>query len=341
VHNRGKLFIRLLLPVLGVLLTASPSLRSEKGEPVPERLLPSEYDVWSLDWSSDERIVFAGKQEGEEGTKMRIWLSRLRPDTSPVLWTGTGTLIDSAPKWAPDGSGVVMVRKTAPTSSQPEMKTAIWWKAFPSGEGLRLTSGREDRDPTWSPDGENILFVRGEGLYSSSLLTIKKNGAGLKTLLAKSQGFIATPNWGSNNQIYYTLLKPRKTLVKTESQSEECWGLDQGSVWVYDPSTGEHSSLLDDGNDNRHPVVSPTGRYLAYISTRGNDGAEVKVIRDRGSLFILDLKTGERLRITDGVSLNGGPPCWSPDGDRLVFFSFRDNRPAAWILEWRKYAIKD
>lgn len=338
--KRSKRYTMLFVLVFLYLLGTSPSLDGQKGEPEPDRVVPSAYDVWSLDIAPDGRIVFAGKEEGGTGLTMRIWL--FNPDASgkPVLWTGTGSLIDSSPKWAPDGSSVVMVRKTASTAQQPVMTTAIWLKEFPSGAGMRLTTGPQDRDPDWAPTGETLVFVRGEGLYNSSLMTIGKNGLGAKTLIGNIQGFIATPNWGSNGKIYYTLLKQRKTKVEAVGYTAECWGLDSGSIWVYDLKTGENRPFLENSDDNRHPSVSPDGRYLAFISTSGQESPEAGLIRDRGSLFVLDLKAQTCFLISNGVSLNGGPPCWSPDGKRLAFFGFRENRPAVWSLYWEKCAQK-
>ncbi|NLM36543.1 MAG: hypothetical protein GX202_00255 [Firmicutes bacterium] len=334
--KRRKYSLFLLLLVVAALV-AGPILQSKTGKSEPDRLIPGDYDVWSLDWAPDGRIVFCGKQEGEAGIATRIWL--YRPEQAkPVLWTGTGSLVDSSPKWAPDGSGVVMVRKTVPTSERREFTTGIWWKEYPSGAGLRLTTGPQDRDPDWAPSGETLVFVRGNGLYNSSLLTIQKNGLGLTTLVANVQGFITTPHWGKDDKIYYTLLRQRKTVVEVAGQRFECWGLDRGSIWVYDLKTGENRPFLENDDDNRHPVLSPDGRYLAYISTNGQPPVEERVVRDRGSLFVYDLSNGAQLRVWDGVSLNGGPPCWSPDGTRLAFFSFRDNRPAVWSLKWKEHA---
>jgi Tol biopolymer transport system component len=328
----------LFLPVFLFLLCTGPSLHGQQGELEPDRVVPSVYDVWSLDMAPDGRIVFAGKEEGDAGPKMRIWLFNPAASGKPVLWTGTGSLIDSSPKWAPDGSGVVMVRKTVSTAQQPVITTGIWWKEYPSGVGMRLTTGPQDRDPDWSPTGETLVFVRGEGLYNSSLMTIGKNGLGLKTLIGNIQGFITTPNWGRNDKIYYTLLKQRKAKVEAVGYSAECWGLDSGSIWVYDLRTGENRPFLENNGDNRHPSLSPDGRYLAYISSGGQQSPEEKIVRDRGSLFVYDLKNQTSFLISNAVSLNGGPPCWSPDGKRLVFFSFRENRPAVWSLYWQKCA---
>ena len=310
-YYRGKIYLFLML--FALFLLGNTSVIGKKNEIDLVRLLPKEYDVWSADWSPDGRIAFSGKNEGDEGIKMRIWLYRLRPDSSPAAWTGTGTLIDSFPRWAPDGSGVVMVRKRAPNFTAQDMNTEIWWKAFPSGEGMQLTLGPEDRDPAWSPDGKRVIFVRGEGIYSSSLLTVNLNDRKIKTFFSNEQGFISTPEWGVNNRIYFTLMKPKKKLAKTDTQTYECWGLDKGSIWMYNPETGDKKSVIDDEYDNRHPAVSPQGRYLAFVSTKGDNGPENKVFRDRGSLFLLDLKTGERFHITGGVSLNGAPP-WEQPG---------------------------
>ena len=328
----------LVVTVVALLLVFTPSLQGKEEKSGPARVIPDRYDVWSLDWAPDGRIAFSGKQEREVGTRMRIWLYRPGAKADPVLWTGTGSMIDIAPKWAPDGSGVVMVRKAVPGPEQRELATAIWWKEYPSGAGKRLTTGPFDRDPDWAPSGETLVFVRGDGLYNSSLMTIQKNGLGLKTLLANVQGFITTPDWGKDNKIYYTLFRQKKTLVEVAGHRAEAWGLDRGSIWVYDLNTGENRPFLENGEDNRHPAVSPDGRYLAYISTGGQVDPEGKVVRDRGSLFVQDLQNGEKYFICDGVSLNGGPPCWSPDGKTLAFFGFRDNRPAVWSLPWREHA---
>lgn len=337
--GRPKSFLScLLLAVVAMLFVLTPSLYGKEQKKGPERVIPDRYDVWSMDWSPDGRIAFSGKKERETGPQMRIWLYKPGAKSEPVLWTGTGSMIDTSPKWAPDGSGVVMVRKTAPGPEKRELTTAIWWKEYPSGAGKRLTSGPLDRDPDWAPSGETLVFVRGDGLYTSSLMTIQKNGLGLKTLLANVQGFIATPDWGKNNKIYYTLLRQKKTRVEVAGYQSEAWGLDHGSIWVYDVNTGENRPFLENGEDNRHPAVSPDGRYLAYISTGGQATPEGKVVRDRGSLFVQDLQSGKKYFICDGVSLNGGPPCWSPDGKVLAFFSFRDNRPAVWSLPWREHA---
>ncbi|HHT48456.1 MAG TPA: hypothetical protein GXZ98_04095 [Firmicutes bacterium] len=335
--ERG-LFLLVLAPVLAIFLAVSPPLDGKEKTPTPNRVVPDHYDVWSMDWGPHGRIAFCGKKEREVGAQMRIWLYQPGSKSEPVLWTGTGSLIDSSPKWAPDGSGVAMVRKTVLGPEARELTTGIWWKEFPSGAGMRLTTGPLDRDPDWAPSGEALVFVRGEGLFTSSLMTIQKNGLGLKTLLPKVQGFITTPDWGKNDKIYYTLFRLRKTLVEAGGYQVESWGLDQGSIWVYDLKTGENLPFLENGEDNRHPSVSPDGRYVAYISTGGQRDPEGKVIRDRGSLYVQDLQNGKKYTISAGVSLNGGPPAWSPDGRQLAFFSFRDNRPAVWSLRWQDHA---
>src|SRR5690554_2171987 len=88
--KRSKLHHFLLIPIIVLTLLISPALQGKEKKPEPDRVIPGDYDVWSLDWAPDGRIAFCGKQEGEAGTETRIWL--YRPEQAkPVLWTGTGS----------------------------------------------------------------------------------------------------------------------------------------------------------------------------------------------------------------------------------------------------------
>jgi len=62
---------------------------------------------------------------------------------------------------------------------------------------------------------------------------------------------------------------------------------------------------------------------------------EDRLVRDRGALYVYDLKTGQHHLVTTGVSMHGAPPAWSPDGKKLVFFSLRNKRPAMWVVGWK------
>lgn len=330
--NFGQRLLILTFCAVMVVFAGNAFLRSEEAK-APLRLVSEEFDVWSCDWSADGRVAFSGKIKGEAATRMRIWLYRPEGDKPPILWTGTGSLIDLSPSWAPDGTGVVMVRRKVSDIPEEGLHSSLWWKAFPSGEGLRLTDGPWDRDPAWSPDSEFVVFVRGDGLYRSSLAVVGRNGGKVDVLVTMEDGFIAGPYWSRDQKIYFTRLKQDMKQVCISDESYNFVHLGQGSIFYYDLKTAKVHTLLDDGNDNRYPVLSPDGRFLAYVSNRGVLPEEKKP-RDRGALYVLDLNTGRHYQVVERASLNGSPPRWSPDGKKLIYFSFRQDRPAMWVVEW-------
>jgi TolB protein len=66
------------------------------------------------------------------------------------------------------------------------------------------------------------------------------------------------------------------------------------------------------GNYHDAPAWSPTGDRIAYVS-------RVRAIFD---LYILNLRSNQIIKLTEGFSRNESP-AWSPDGRHLVFSSSR------------------
>lgn len=332
----GKL--RLALVTIAICFAISPVSFGDEQKTQPEngetRLLPADYDAWSCDVSPNGgRIVFSGKPKGEDSTKMRVWLAD-PTGGNPVLWTNTDGLMDGAPRWSPTGDGVIMVRKTKLDVDQQSMGlgSSIWWKAYPDGQGLQLTLGTNDKDPSWSPDGQSIVFVRGEGaLGGESLVIMDRNGQRQQILIQGDGDMLADPAWGRDGWIYYTRFKPKRRVLSNAGKDYEVFVPEKGILERIQPETGRSETFLDNSDDNRSPVLSPDGRFLAFISTRGARAVSGRIY-DRGALWIMTLKDKSLRLISDRVGLNGTPPVWSPQGDRLIFFSFRQIRPALWSV---------
>lgn len=319
--------------LLGLLFFLGISSFLAQADDKAVRLVPEEYDVWSCDWSGEGRIAFAGKRQGEEGIKTRIWLCQPDGNSSPVHWTGSGSLVDISPRWSPKGDGVVMVRRKNDAGGDG-LHSSIWWKAYPSGEGRQLTDGPWDTDPSWSPEGDFIVFVRGDGPFRSSLAMVGKNGGPVRQLTPLREGCIMAPVWTADHRIYYTLLKLEEVQVNLADENFTVRKIGKGDIWYLDLQTGEEKPFLADEYDNRFSAVSPDGRYLAFVSTRGVTVDDTRPVRDRAALYVLDLAGREQYLVAQGVNLNGAPPVWSSDGKKITFFSFRENQPAMWVLPW-------
>ncbi|HOP74860.1 MAG TPA: hypothetical protein PLC07_07370 [Bacillota bacterium] len=336
-------WIRFTLACLFLLAVSTAGLAGETGSTQQEspvvlsnaagtesRMLPANMDVWTLDWSPDGKtVVFSGKMQGEPASKMRIWYWQLEPAQMPSLLTNTEGLIDSSPRWSPDGSQVVMTRRTFNSSSN--LSSAIWLKDMRSGAGRQLTTGPQDRDPAWSPDGSQIVFTRDQGPYQSQLMIVGVNEKDVKVLAGNGQEILQSPWWSADGKIYFTRFTPRPKNVTVNGQTYQVMEYGPGSIWAIDPVTRAMEPVVQDRYDNRSPVLSPDGTKLAFISDRiiskeGNGKF------DRGSLYIMDLATGQVTYLVNKVGLNGGSLSWSPDGKKLAFFTFRSIRPAVWVI---------
>lgn len=321
------------LTLLALLVLFAVAVLGEEEECKGNPLLPQEYDVWSCGWSPDgSRLVFSGKMKGEDSTRMRTWLWT-PPDGTPVILTNTESLMDFSPSWSPTGDCILMVRRVL-ANGEPNgvgLSSSIWLKSLVGGAGFQLTNGHEDRDPAWSPDGKTVVFVRGNGPYVANLFLIDRDGKNLRQLTKGADNLLAFPCWGSDGWIYYTRLQIRHRDITVNAKTFSTMEIEKGWIERINPATGQVEVVVKDEYDNRAPALSPDGCYLAFVSTRGALQPTGRVY-DRGALLVMDLKDRSVRVLSDKAGLNGAPPTWSPKGDSISYFSFRNIRPGLWVV---------
>jgi TolB protein len=77
---------------------------------------------------------------------------------------------------------------------------------------------------------------------------------------------------------------------------------------VVSDSDGENENTIMESTDPiMSPAWSPDSRRLAYVSFEG----------DRSTVFVQTLRTGNRIKVSDRIGINGAP-AFSPDGRKLV-----------------------
>jgi dipeptidyl aminopeptidase/acylaminoacyl peptidase len=83
----------------------------------------------------------------------------------------------------------------------------------------------------------------------------------------------------------------------------------RSTVRVVDLETGDGRELTPGPGSHSAPAWSPDGGHLAFVSDRGEDGAQV---------WVLPMDGGEAKQVTCGKG-GAGTPVWAPDGKRIAF----------------------
>ena len=127
-----------------------------------------EEDLLRFEWIADPRISPDGTcvaytrvtvDAEEDGYRTNLWLVEVpapgatAAPARPLTFSGR----DSQPRWSPDGSRLVFVRKGV--GKEPGQLHVL---PLSGGEALAITSlGKGASSPAWSPDGTRVAFLSG------------------------------------------------------------------------------------------------------------------------------------------------------------------------------------
>ncbi len=156
----------------------------------------------------------------------------------------------------------------------------------------------------WSPDGRVIGFVaKSKGRETLCLLSIEKKRIIKKYDLGLDGLF--SPSWS-----------PKGKLIALSGLKNG-----QSDIYLLRLSDGNLQKITDDLADDREPSWSPDGEQICFSSDRDSVSADTS--SGQYDLFIYQLNDGDLRRLTiskeDEIS-----PCWSPDGENILFISDRN-----------------
>ena len=201
---------------------------------------------------------------------------------------------------SPDGKHVALTGGKGGTSD-------LWVADIERGTQTRLTVGNVIANPVWTPDGARIAYVirvHGQEDRQWRLAWRPADGSrDAETLLESERQISPSDFTPDGRKLLYSVLQNGKLGSPTGENS----GAD-----IYTLSlTGERRSelLLHDSFGKRDAVVSPDGRWLAYISNEGGEN----------SIFVRPFPSGDgRWQISSGLAFE---PRWGRDQKEIFFRS--------------------
>jgi len=223
-------------------------------------------------WSPDARAV---AYTSYRRVVPDIFISRIYQGIleNPLKGEGANYL----PVWSPDGARIAFFSNR---DGNPEI-----YVMNRDGSGVRRLTNHPagESSPTWSPNGAQIAFTSDRAGQPQIYVMSSTDGSGVRRL--SNESYADRPTWspGPLNEIAFSAQTSRS-------------GHD---IKVLDLASGQVRQITNGNGSNESPAYSPSGRHLAFTSTRGGRTQVYTIGRD-----------GQGLRqvTTDG---NNYSPAWS------------------------------
>jgi dipeptidyl aminopeptidase/acylaminoacyl peptidase len=244
----------------------------------------------------------------------------------------------SDPQSAPDGSRVAVV-VTRREAEEDRDRSHVETLDVQSGERQPLTRGPADRAPRWSPDGRWLAFLRTEdGPEQVWLLPTTGGEARCLTELPLGVGQLAWSPDSTRLAVTAPELpeqaQPHDPVVVSRlvSKADGMGRLGPMTVHahVVDVQEGSTTRLTSGDHAVRDLAWSPDGERLV-LTTALHETRDLDAVTH---LFEVAADGGELRRLTQW-SGTAGAPCWTPDGDVLVFAGSDDPLGSGHTRLWR------
>ena len=198
-----------------------------------------------------------------------------------------------APRFSPDGRRVAVGVREGPRGPWD-----VWLYELDPGTLSRLTFARDAFYPVWTPSGSQVTFSTNraccaEWFRASSALMLMRVGGGPADTMLLVGAPIVNGSWSADGrELLFTRLDPKT----------------QRDIWVL-PLGGQRRAwpYLQTPYDERTPMLSPDGRWVAYTSTESR----------RDEIYVAAFPAGGN---KTQVSNDGGTePLWARSGRELFY----------------------
>jgi dipeptidyl aminopeptidase/acylaminoacyl peptidase len=328
---------------------AQPAQQPAGPTPGPSRIFDA-HDLFGLEAAADPRISPDGRRiayvrrSGDimtDRTRSAIWLIDVATGEQAPLVAGPGSHF--APRWSPDGSRLAYISTAEGGAAQ------LYVRWLDSGESVRITGlPNAPSSIAWSPDGRQLAYVMLVPQEGSRLGRAPSRPEGAQwaeplqqvtNLMYRADGegfirpgfrhlFVVPSDGGAPRQLTFGDFHHDGPIswaadggsVFLSANRTPDWerDIDESEVYAVDVATASVRPLTDRDGSDRHPVVSPDGRRIAYL---GYDERGYAYTQTR--LYVMDRDGSNRRALAGGLDRDVGSPVWSADG-RAVYVSYEE-----------------
>ena len=234
----------------------------------------------------DGTLVLLPGTRGGADTRL-TWIDR-SGGRATVLGSASGQV--SSPRISPNG------RLAAATVGRGA-DADIWIFDIERGTDRRLTfEGGADILPSWTPDSQHVVYSCG-----TSVCARRADGTGERVELMDDTLPTSPPLVSPDGK--------RLVFVRQSKPGDgNLWVLDLPASGLMTPNAATPRPFITSERMQRHPDISPDGRFIAYVSAETGPFA----------VYVSRFPEGDgKWEVSRGF---GTFPRWAPGGDRLYFF---------------------
>jgi len=242
--------------------------------------------------SASGTLVYVPATEGETAASRLVWVDREGQVIENALDRPIVTPLD--PRLSPDGRKLALRHGVTPLTSGTSVSGAgsLWIYDLSGRPPIPLADIGLNTTPTWSPDGTQIAFVSNRGGAFEIYIAPADGSLLSPEPLLSLQPPVAPGSWSSDGELI--LWRPAGPTSNADILVTSLNNID------------DVRDLVVTENNEYDPALSPSGRWLAYVSDR-TGGPEIWAMRYPGGVPVR-------------VSANGGfEPRWAADETELYY----------------------